>query len=95
MDGKKKSEYRSESELIATYGYPPGYVLTPEIRFGLWLNRNRAHAIRSAEVMRGINAAFGPDPAVADALAELPEQVEEIMRAWKANHDEMKAINRG
>ena len=81
--------------MIAVYGFPPDFTMTPEAKFGLWLNRSRANAIRSAQVMRGINASFQPDPAVADALAELPEQIEELMRAWKANFEESKSMNRG
>ena len=95
MESKKKLEYRSESELIAVYGFPPNFILTPDAKFGLWMNRSRANAIRSSQVMRGINASFQPDPLIADALAELPEQVEEMMRAWKANFEEAKAMNRG
>ena len=95
MDAKKKLEWRSDSELIAVYGFPPDFNLTPEAKFGLWLNRSRANAIRSAQVMRGINASFQPDPSIADALAELPEQVDELMRTWKANVEESRAMNRG
>lgn len=62
--------------------------------FGLWLNRDRAHAIRSAEIMRGINAAFRPDEGIADALAEVPDQVEEFMRVWKANYEEQQIMRR-
>ena len=42
--------------------------------------------------MQGINAIFRPDPSVADAMAEIPEQVEEIMRVWKANVAEQEQM---
>lgn len=92
MAGWGKKKHRTEAELIASYGFWPGFEMTPELRYGLWLNRDRAHAIRSAEVMRGINAAFRPDEAIADAVAEDSDQVEEFMRIWRANHEESQAM---
>lgn len=65
--------------------------MTREVEVGLWLNRDRAHAIRSAEIMQGINATLRPDESIADALAEDPEQVSEFMRIWRANYEEQAA----
>lgn len=57
--------------------------MTPEAKYGLWVNRDRALGVQVKGFLWLFSTLVGKaDSPVIDALAESPEQVERIKEVW-------------